>query len=136
MKRPDPLTPAEWTVMQAVWSHPEQEVNIREICDDLVAHSPDNPPAYSTVKTVMERLVEKGHLATRKRGNVGFFKPLSKPTEAGQSTVQNFVERMFDGVTSPLVSYLTNGARVSDEDIEKLKEFVAQQRSRRGGKQS
>jgi predicted transcriptional regulator len=119
--------------MQAIWQSREPEITIREVCDGLAsqaAASGESPLAYSTVKTVMERLVEKGHLAARQRGKVGFFRALSSPEEATHSTVKDFVERTFGGMPSPLVSYLANGARLSAKDIARLEKLVSQAKGR------
>ncbi len=134
MAKPPRLTAAEWPVMRTVWASPEPEVTVREVCDDLgegARATGQEPLAYSTVKTVMERLVDKGHLATRKRSKVGFFRALSSPREASHSAIHDVVERMFGGLPSPLVSYLTNSARLSPEDIEMLQRFVSQRRKSR-----
>jgi predicted transcriptional regulator len=117
--------------MRSVWTSREPEVTVREVCDALARRARaegQDPLAYSTVKTVMERLVEKGHLATRKRSKVGFFRALSSPREASHSAIHDVVERMFGGLPSPLVSYLTDSARLSPEDIEMLEKLVSQSR--------
>jgi BlaI family penicillinase repressor len=113
----------------------EDEVTVREVCDVLereAVGTKEEPPAYSTVKTTMERLVEKGHLASRKRGNTGFFRALTAPKEASHSTIQHLVERMFGGLATPLVSYLAESARLSDEDLKALERLVEKRRTRRG----
>ncbi|MGE5675975.1 MAG: BlaI/MecI/CopY family transcriptional regulator, partial [Mycobacterium leprae] len=53
------LGPLELRIMEAVWAA-GQPVAIRDICDQL-AHEA-NPPAFTTVMTIMNRLVEKDFL--------------------------------------------------------------------------
>ena len=59
-KNPD-LTPAEWAIMSVVWE--SKEVIVRDVVEAL---RESHGWAQTTVRTMMERLVRKGHLAQRK----------------------------------------------------------------------
>lgn len=87
--------------------------------------------ARSTVLTMMERLRAKGHLDRRQvEGVYRYF----SPTPAGevlQDVVRSFVERTLGGSVSPVVTYLTEKAEVSDEELAELEELVARLQSRK-----
>ncbi len=59
----------EADIMEFVWSAeerpPAREVSVQDVMDGLGS---DRAPAYGTVKTVMNRLVDKGHLIRRQEG--------------------------------------------------------------------
>ncbi|HUT24096.1 MAG TPA: BlaI/MecI/CopY family transcriptional regulator [Sumerlaeia bacterium] len=62
-KRPE-LSQAEWTVMKRVWEL--GKTNVREVYEDL---RDSQGWAYNTVRTMMERLRDKGCLTVKKVGN-------------------------------------------------------------------
>ncbi len=87
--------------------------------------------ARSTVLTMMERLRQKGHL--QRRRIEGIFQYVS-PASSGQvmrGVVRTFVEKTLGGSVSPFVTYLTEEARVSDEELADLEELVAKLQSQR-----
>jgi predicted transcriptional regulator len=87
--------------------------------------------ARSTVLTMMERLRAKGRLD---REQVGGIYRYSSPAAAGEvmrDVVKSFVEKTLGGSVSPFVTYLTEEARVSDEELAELEELVAKLQSQR-----
>jgi predicted transcriptional regulator len=87
--------------------------------------------ARSTVLTMMERLRQKGHLDRRQaEGIYRYFSPAS-PGQVMRDVVRSFVERTLGGSVSPFVTYLTEEAQVSDEELAELEELVARLQSQR-----
>ena len=56
------LSDSEWTVMTAIWER--SPASVRDVLERI---GPKTDWAYSTVKTILERLVEKKALRVRKR---------------------------------------------------------------------
>ncbi|HKV11600.1 MAG TPA: BlaI/MecI/CopY family transcriptional regulator [Thermoanaerobaculia bacterium] len=87
--------------------------------------------ARSTVLTMMERLRAKGHLNRRQvEGVYQYFSPAT-PGEVMHDVVKSFVEKTLGGSVSPFVTYLTETAEVSDEDLAELEELVAKLQSKK-----
>lgn len=87
--------------------------------------------ARSTVLTMMERLRQKGHLDRRQvHGVYRYFSPAS-PGQVMRDVVRSFVERTLGGSVSPFVTYLTEEAQVSDEELAELEGLVARLQSQR-----
>ena len=87
--------------------------------------------APSTVLTMMERLRQKGHLDRRQVDGVyQYFSPAS-PGQVMRDVVRSFVEKTLGGSVSPFVTYLTEEAQVSDEELAELQELVAKLQSQR-----
>jgi predicted transcriptional regulator len=87
--------------------------------------------ARSTVLTMMERLRAKGRLDRRQVDGVYQY---TSPTGAGEvmrDVVKSFVEKTLGGSVSPFVTYLTEEAEVSAEDLAELEELVAKLQSKR-----
>jgi hypothetical protein len=64
------LSDAEWTVMRAVWI--QAPATARDVLDRV---GRDTDWAYTTVKTLLARLVEKDALGVRMKGNVSRYEP-------------------------------------------------------------
>ncbi|MBE0536523.1 MAG: BlaI/MecI/CopY family transcriptional regulator, partial [Phycisphaerae bacterium] len=71
------LTDAEWQIMNALWKG--WPATTREIAGRLPK---DVKWAYTTIKTMLTRLAEKGAVAETKRGHVGVYEPLVSLGEA------------------------------------------------------
>jgi predicted transcriptional regulator len=66
------LRELETAVMEQVWAH-DRPVTAREVADALAGQ---RPLAYTTVVTVMNRLVKKGMLAKQRPGRAATFRAL------------------------------------------------------------
>ncbi len=109
------ITGAEWKVMGRVWrSHP---ASARDVFEDLRG---ETEWAYTTVKTMLDRLVEKGALAVRKRGNTGLYEPLVTKDDARRSAVRHLIEKAFDGAFGPLMHFLVDEERLSRKERDQL----------------
>lgn len=57
-------------IMQVMWDHPDRHMAVREVLESL-----EGDLAYTTVMTVMNRLVEKGLLRRRRDGRAWSYRP-------------------------------------------------------------
>ena len=64
------LSDAEWTVMRAVWSR--APASARDVLDEV---GEETGWAYTTVKTLLARLVDKGALSEDRQANVNIYAP-------------------------------------------------------------
>ena len=87
--------------------------------------------ARSTVLTMMERLRQKGHLVRRQVEGVYRYSSPASPGQVMRGVVRTFVENTLGGSVSPFVTYLTEEARVSDEELAELEGLVAKLQSQR-----
>ena len=115
------LTEAEWTVMQAVWRRSPASAR-----DVLEAVGGETRWAYTTVKTLLGRLVEKGALHERRRANQSFYEPRVTRGEARRSALRGLVERAFGGSLSTLVQHMASEERLSRKDRERLARLLAE----------
>ena len=92
------LTDAEWKVMSVVWEQPP--TSARTVLD---AVGDDTGWAYTTVKTLLDRLVEKGALTATIERNTSRYSPSITRKAARRSAVRGLVDRAFEGGFAPLV---------------------------------
>ena len=118
------LSDAEWTVMKVVWEKPP--VTVRDVYAKI---QDETEWAYSTVKTIMDRLVEKGVLSSTKRANTGLFEPLITRSQARKSAIQSLVERAFDGTFGSLLQHMISEEKLSRRDQKRLQELLEESKS-------
>lgn len=115
------LGPLEAEVMRLVWEMGEVQVD-----DVLSVLQQDRELAYTTVMTVMSRLAAKGLLHRRKQGRAYLYRAARERDELAGSTLQEWVARFFGGNRLPAVSFLLGQERLSDREIEELRNLVEQ----------
>jgi predicted transcriptional regulator len=79
--------------------------------------------AYTTVKTMLDRLVEKGALRPKLRGKQTIYSPAVSQTAARTNALAALVERAFDGRLGGLVAHMADDRALSAKeraDLENL----------------
>jgi predicted transcriptional regulator len=87
--------------------------------------------ARSTVLTMMERLRAKAYLKRRHVEGVYRYSTATRPNEALNNAVGQFVEKTLSGSLSPFVAWMSQKAEVSDNELAELEALVAKLQSRR-----
>lgn len=113
------LSDAEWKVMRAVWQQPGCTVR-----DVLVTLEGDTEWTYSTVKTLLARLEEKGAVGVDRQASGSLFRPLLSENDARKSALRLFLERTFDGTLGSLVHHLVAEEKLSQKELHELKTLL------------
>jgi predicted transcriptional regulator len=92
-------------------------------------------PSYSTVRTQLRVLEEKGHVRHEEQGLRYVYIPAVARRAARKSALKHMVDTFFDGSAEKTVAALLGGegARVSEDALERIAEMVAKAR-KEGGK--
>jgi len=113
------LTRAEWQLMNALWrKHPS---TAREISQSLPGGT---DWAYTTVKTMLSRLVAKGAVSERKEGNTAVYEPLVTSRRARLVALKSLAEEAFDGAFGSLVHFLLEEEKLSPAERKKLAKLL------------
>lgn len=115
MGRATRLNDSEWTVMQAVWEC--APANARDVLERVHA---ETDWAYTTVKTILARLVEKGALRERKEGKTSVYVPLVTRESARKAAVRSLLDKAFDGTFGSLVAHMVASEKLGKKEREKL----------------
>jgi BlaI family penicillinase repressor len=118
-KLPVELTEAEWEIMKVVWAN--EPCAAGTVQEELVSHK---DWAYSTVKTMMDRMVKKGALTTTRIRNLNLFHSAISQNEAKTSELGKMLKRAFDGALTPMMQFLLDEQKFSREELAKLKEMA------------
>lgn len=109
------LTEAEWQIMNALWAG--WPATARQVADRL----PDDVNwAYTTIKTMLSRLVDKNAVKETKKGNVGLYEPILTRPQARRSALKSLANQAFDGAFGPLMHFLVEDQKISDKQKEEI----------------
>ena len=119
-----PLSDAQLEVMQVIWGCGEATV-----ADVWRAISRQRPIARNTVLTTITRLEEKGWLRHRSLGNTFVYSAVHprQTTLAGMAT--RLIDAAFEGSAAGLVMTLLEGARLSEEEANRIRDMLDEARS-------
>jgi BlaI family penicillinase repressor len=121
------LSDTEWQVMNALWK--QYPATAREIAD----HLPDEVHwAYTTIKTLLARLVVKEAISEHKRGNVSIYEPLVSLKKARRTALRSFLDQAFGGGLEPLLNFLAEERKLSDKQRKELAEIIESEKARKG----
>ncbi len=96
-----------------------------EVMNDL-----SGGPSYSTVRTQLRVLEQKGYVRHEEEGRRFMYMPAVRRQSARRSALKNVVHTFFDGSVEKVVAALLGGeaARVSDEELDRILELVEKAR--------
>lgn len=110
------LSKAEMEIARIVWDL--QKATVREVLDAL----PNGRDIdYKTVQTFLRRLESKGYLSSKRNGRSLVYTAKVRPNQVIRETVKDFVGRLFDGETLPLVEHLIREQGLESRDIDQLR---------------
>ena len=113
------LTPTEWNVMECLWeSFPKTG---REACEYL---SSSVGWTRSTTLTMLKRMSDKGYICCEEKDGVKVYSPLIKREDAVISETRSFIDRVYKGSVSMLISHLTQKQALSKDEIDELYEIL------------
>lgn len=113
------LTEAEWDIMKVVW---DKEPCTAGTVQEIMATSKDR--AYSTVKTTMDRMVEKGFLQIERIRNLQLFRSCISEVDARRGEFRKMLKRAFDGALTPMMQFLIEHEGISKEEASQLRKLV------------
>lgn len=120
MKMGPRISEAEWEVMKVVWKRAPRLA--QDIIQELAAGSHQWSPA--TVKTMLNRLVAKGALEFEPQGKRYLYSPAITETEGRAAQAESFLNRVFDGALSPMLSHFVQSRRLSPQDLAALEQVL------------
>jgi len=113
------LTEAEWGIMKVVW---EKQPCTAGTVQEMLVKSRDW--AYSTVKTTMDRMTEKGFLEIERFRNLQLFKSCISEVDAKRGEFRKMLKRAFDGALTPMMQFLIEHEGLSKEEASQLRKLV------------
>lgn len=118
-KAPSSLPNAEWIVMTALWNR--RSATASDIHKDL---EPLQGWAYSTVKTMLDRLVDKRFVRAKRVGNIFEYSAKVPRESAIDRVLDDVVDRVLEGSLSPFINRLVANRKLSRQEIAELRDIL------------
>jgi len=120
------MTEVEWEIMRIVWDkEPCAAGTVQEELAKQTKNQKDSSgKAYSTIKTTMDRMVEKGFLQIEKVRNLQLFNSCISEVDAKHREFRKMLKRAFDGALTPMMQFLIEHEGISKDEASQLRELV------------
>ena len=113
------ISEAESVVMDVLWrTHPLG-------AEDVVLALADRQDwQEATIKTLLNRLLNKGAIAAEKEGRRYLYSPLLRREDWVLEESGGLLDRLFDGRVAPLVAHFSEQRKLSRKDIAELRKLL------------
>lgn len=121
------LTEPEWIVMNVLWDrHPAKARGVVERLPTGVDW------AYTTVKTMLDRLVEKQAVRKSKQGKIAYYEPLLSRRQARRTALRAVLDQAFEGAFGPMMHFLAEDEDLSERERRELGEILSPDKASKG----
>jgi BlaI family penicillinase repressor len=113
------ISTAESVVMRALWAREPLSA------EDIAAEVAEGQGwSDATVKTLINRLLNKGAVAAERDGRRYLYRPVLAREAYVEAESQGLLDRLFEGKLAPLVSHFSQTGALTAEDIAELKKLI------------
>ncbi len=108
------LSRFELQCLRKLWAL--QDASVRRIHEAL-----DDPPSYSTVRKIFERLEAKGAVTrVRREGRAWIYRAAVPRAAMIHGEIRRFLDQLFDGAAGPLMANLAEMDALSLDDLREI----------------
>ncbi len=112
------ITEAELLVLKALWD--DGPATVRELLDRL-----GTDWAYTTVQTLVGRLVDKGHVRADRKDLAHVFTAMVARDELAGRQVREVASSLLDGAVAPLLLRLVEQTKFTPTELARFRELLA-----------
>jgi BlaI family penicillinase repressor len=117
------ISEAEWEVMRVLWADAPQTAN--DVCAALAESTTWNP---RTIKTLLNRLVNKGALNYTQHGRMYLYRPAVSESACIRAASRTFLKRVFGGSLTPMLAHFLEEEKLSASEIAELRSMLDERR--------
>jgi BlaI family penicillinase repressor len=117
------ISETEWEVMKVVWAH--APLTAAEVIERLRARDRTWHP--KTVRTLLNRLVQKRALGYRREGRVYLYRPLVAEKDCVAAVTDSFLDRVFGGALQPMLAHFVAQRKLTATDLRELQQILNRQ---------
>lgn len=119
---PNPLTTAEWKVMKIVWRL--KSCAARDVYEEA---GRVHGWAPTTTKTLLRRLVDKGHLSATAVGSSYLYKPAHPAWRSVAGAADTLLDNTLEGMDGRLLAYMVRKSKLTPGDLAELRALLDEQ---------
>ena len=109
-------------IMKVLWDRGDASVA------DVLEQVGPNDLAYTTVATMLRKMEAKGLVTHRIDGRSFIYRARVKEDEVTRTMSNHFVDRLFEGSLTQVVSHLLSTREISKAELETLERLIAQRK--------
>jgi predicted transcriptional regulator len=113
------ISEAESIVMDVLWRRQPLAAE-----DVVAALAESRQWQEATIKTLLNRLLNKGAITAEKDGRRYLYTPVLKREDWLIGESENLLDRLFDGRVAPLVAHFSQHRKLSRKDIAELRRLL------------
>lgn len=117
------ISRAEFLILRSIWKNGRQSV--REVHDSL---SPETGWAYTTTKTIMDRMSKKGLLERESFHGVFIYKALVSKSQGLVKWVHFIADGILETDYSDVVTMFSKTGALSEEEIDELRSLLEKEK--------
>lgn len=114
------ISDAESQVMEVLWTRGPTSAE-----DVLRAVGGSQEWTDGTIRTLINRLIQKKAIGSRKEAGRAIYHPLIERADYVQTESQGLLDKLFHGEVAPLVVHFAEHRALTPKDIETLKALIA-----------
>src|SRR3954452_1427358 len=118
-KPPPEILETEWDLLNALWD--AERATARQVTESL---ADKRAWTYSTVKTLLDRLVEKGLVNARQVGTVWEYSSAMPRQKAQRWAWRRLVDVAFGGAVAPTLAFVTKETKLSKKERAALRALL------------
>ncbi len=114
-----PISEAESMVMDVLWQR--SPLSAEEV---VAALAPHQDWQEATIKTLLNRLLNKGAIEASKDGRRYLYSPVLRREAWVLDESESLLSRLFDGRVAPLVAHFSQHRKLSADDVAELRRLL------------
>ena len=119
------ISESEWEIMKVLWEKSPLTANqIVEILSPIADWKP------KTIKTLINRLVNKGVLNFKKSGREYHYFTVLEQSLCIRAASKSFLQRVYGGALCPMLANFLEDHQLSPEEIEELKNLLEKRKEK------
>jgi len=115
------ISDAESVVMEMLWQRSPLAAD-----EVVMALAKAQDWQEATIKTLLNRLLNKGAVRAHKDGRRYLYAPVLKRAQWVQGESEGLLDRLFGGRVAPLVAHFSEHRKLSKKDIAELRKLIAE----------
>lgn len=113
------ISESEWEIMNVLWDKAPQTAN-----DIILSLQESTAWKPKTIRTLLDRLVQKDVVSVNKDQRVYTFYPLYSQEECQRAETKSFINRIYGGTMKSMLVQFIHEDNLSDDDINELRSIL------------
>ena len=113
------LSKSEWALMKICWE--KGQSTAREIYEETLKVK---KRGYQTIKTMLDRMVNKHYLEREKLGPIWLYRPAVSRANILKEEIETLADNVLDNTLVPLFTHLAEKETLTTEEIDALRKLI------------